>query len=145
MKEGGGSPDVGDLFKSMVIRGGARLFSTYVSVAAFYAEVNVQFDTTGKILLTGVATTGGPDYGLSYAAHWFGDLSKIADGSVRLIFLFDLPGKPWRDFGGLSLYGLFDMALVDSLGNRPKKPSPPTDRPRDTCWTTWCPIALRSL
>jgi hypothetical protein len=102
----------------MVIRGGAKLFSSYVTSLVFEAQVNVQIDITGKILLTGTVTCGGPDYGLSYAGYFFGDLSELASGSARLIFLLDLPGKPWRDFGGLSLYGYFDLALVDSLGNR---------------------------
>ena len=118
MKNGGGNVSFADLFKNMVIRGGARLFSSYISAYTFFAEVTVQIDITGKILMTGTATFGGPDYGLSLAAYFFGDLSQLASGNARLIFLMDLPGRPWRDVGGVSLYGLLDLALVDSLGNR---------------------------
>ena len=102
----------------MVIRGGARLFSTYVSEEAFSADVDLQIDVTGKILLTGTATFGGDKYGLRVAAYFFGDLSQISSGNARMIFLLDLPGQPLRDIARVSLYGLFDLALVDTLGHR---------------------------
>ena len=118
MKKGNGTVSFAGLFENMVIRGGARLFSTYVSEEAFSADVDLQIDVTGKILLTGTATFGGEKYGLRVAAYFFGDLSQISSGNARMIFLLDLPGQPLRDIAGVSLYGLFDLALVDTLGHR---------------------------
>jgi hypothetical protein len=118
VKNGGGTVKFAGLFENMVIRGGARLYSTYVSDQSFSADVNVQIDVTGKILMTGTATFGGTDSGLRVEAYFFGDLSQIASGNARLIFLMDMPGRPRRDVGGVSLYGLLDLALVDGLGNR---------------------------
>ncbi|MEN9546141.1 MAG: hypothetical protein RLZZ356_873, partial [Verrucomicrobiota bacterium] len=118
VKNGNGTVKFAGLFDNMVIRGGARLFSTYVSTQAFSADVTVQLDVTGKILMTGTAAFGGTETGLRVAAYFFGDLSQIASGNARLIFLMDMPGRPRRDVGGVSLYGLLDIALVDSLGNR---------------------------
>lgn len=121
-----------DLTKNMVIRAGATLYDAYASKSAFRAEVDLVIDVTGKILLTGSAVFA---EAMRVDAYFYGDLSKIASGSGRFMFLFDMPGGPMRNLEGVSIYGLLDFGVVDQFGNRITSESLKTKYFKDTAAT----------
>ncbi|MEY4690558.1 MAG: hypothetical protein RIT19_883, partial [Verrucomicrobiota bacterium] len=55
---------------------------------------------------------------MSVDAYFYANLTDVAKGSGRFLFLFDLPGQPARSKGGISLYGMLDFGLTDDAGNR---------------------------
>ncbi|MFN0077230.1 MAG: DUF4347 domain-containing protein, partial [Prosthecobacter sp.] len=112
---GGSSVSFSDLAKNMVIHAGATLYDAYASKQTFRAEVDLAIDITGKILLTGKVIFAD---NITMDGYFYADLSKVASGSGRFLFLFDSPGMPNRDNGGISYYGLLDFGLVDSTGKR---------------------------
>ncbi|MFM8592860.1 MAG: hypothetical protein ACKOCK_00505, partial [Chloroflexota bacterium] len=112
---GGTGVSFDDLTKNMVISAGATLYSSYASRQTFRAEVDLKIDITGKILLTGKAIFADT---MSVDAYFYANLTDVAKGSGRFLFLFDLPGQPARSKGGISLYGMLDFGLTDDAGNR---------------------------
>ena len=72
----------------MIISAGATLYSSYTSKYVFRAEVDLQFDTTGKILIEASAVFGD----IIESSLWlYADLSEIQSGSGRFLLLADLP------------------------------------------------------
>ena len=112
---GGTGVSFDDLTKNMVISAGATLYSSYASKQTFRAEVDLKIDITGKILLTGKAIFANT---MSVDAYFYANLTDVAKGSGRFLFLFDLPGQPARSKAGISLYGMLDFGLTDDAGNR---------------------------
>ncbi|MBU6398761.1 MAG: hypothetical protein KGS61_00450, partial [Verrucomicrobia bacterium] len=98
----------------IVFHAGATLYDAYASTDAFRADVDLAFDTTGKILVTGVATFGGE---LSINAYFYGNLSDLRNGSGQFLFLLDEPGGALRAAGGMSVWGYLGFNFVDSNGN----------------------------
>ena len=116
VKNGGGNTvSFEDLAKNIVIHAGATLYTSYTSKYIFRAEVDLSIDITGKILMTGVAIQQNT---IRTDAYFYADLTQVASGSAKFLFLFDDPGMPTRNLGGISLYGLLDFGLVDKDGKR---------------------------
>jgi hypothetical protein len=113
---GGGSVSFSDLTESMLIYAHADLIDRYApDPKVFRGDVNLIIDATGKILLAGTTTYADT---LTKDTYFFGDLSKVAEGTGKFVFLMDDPGQPARANGGMSYYGVLDFGLVDSNGQR---------------------------
>ncbi|NDV63154.1 LEPR-XLL domain-containing protein [Puniceicoccales bacterium CK1056] len=99
------------LTSPITISAGATLYTSYTSELVFRAEVDVSIDTTGKILINASAVFGDT---LNAKTYLFGDLSQIAQGTGRFVFLVDLP----EAFAGLdpllTVYGeiKFEFLMV---------------------------------
>ncbi|MDA1230907.1 MAG: calcium-binding protein, partial [Planctomycetota bacterium] len=79
-----------DVFNSaMIITAGADLYTSYTLKSVFRAEVDLTFDTTGKILINAQTVYGNH---LEAQSYFFGDLSKIQEGTAQFLFLVDMPG-----------------------------------------------------
>jgi hypothetical protein len=113
-KSGASANGFSSLNGPVLFHAGATLFDEYASTNAFRADVDLAFDTTGKILITGVATIGDE---LSVNAYFYGDLSKLLIGQAKFLFLLDEPGGAARALGGMSVWGYLGFNFIDASGD----------------------------
>ena len=96
---------------TMLISGGASLYSQYTSKYTFNGEVQIQLSTDGKFLVGGRLNYA---YGLlNFTARLYADISNVGSGTVKILFLADIPSSP--RFAVLA--GKFEMGFTDSSGN----------------------------
>ncbi len=75
----------------MTIIGSATIYSIYTSQQLFNGQVNVEFSTDGKFLVEGKLNFA--DNNLSISGKLYADLSKVASGSVTVLFLANIPDQ----------------------------------------------------
>ncbi|HEX8915596.1 MAG TPA: hypothetical protein VF796_24800, partial [Humisphaera sp.] len=102
---GGNSGSMSDLQSVVRIEAGARIFSTYTSQNSFYVDADIIFTTDGKFVVSGTAVVGN---NLRFNAKLYADLSKVAAGQGKFVFLADLPQSPRV----ASVYGLMTFGLL---------------------------------
>ncbi|MEW6157129.1 MAG: calcium-binding protein, partial [Verrucomicrobiota bacterium] len=94
----------------MTITGSAKIFTAYASEQVFNGQVVLKFATDGKILIVGKLNFAADN--LSISARLFADLSKIAEGSAKILFLADVPDQVRL----LTMYGKFSMGFKNPAG-----------------------------
>ena len=113
---GGGDLSFADLSKNIIIFAHADLIDRYdPDPLVFRGDVNFILDPTGKMMIYGTTTYADT---LTNATYFYGDLSKIADGTGNFVFLMEKPFLTTMAEGGISYYGVLDFGLVDSTGQR---------------------------
>ncbi|MFM9114611.1 MAG: hypothetical protein ACKOU6_00420, partial [Planctomycetota bacterium] len=75
----------------MLITGGATLYTTYTSKQTFNGQIELKFATDGKIALIGRLNFANNN--LSISARLYANLSKIKEGSAKVLFLADVPDQ----------------------------------------------------
>ncbi|HND56210.1 MAG TPA: hypothetical protein PLV92_27525, partial [Pirellulaceae bacterium] len=75
----------------MLITAGCKIFSQYTSEFMFNGQVQVKLSTDGKFLAVGKLNTFGG--ALSTTARMYMDISQIAKGNARVLFLADIPDQ----------------------------------------------------
>src|SRR6185436_5181450 len=75
----------------MVITGGCRIYSIYLSQQVFNGQVVVKFSTDGKFFIGGRLNFA--DDNISVSAKLYANLSKIASGEMTVLFLADIPDQ----------------------------------------------------
>ena len=116
---GGAAISFDDMTKNMVIHFGATMYDAYISKESFSLHVDVSIDITGKILVYGQAIYDG----MTMDGYFYGDMTKISQGTAKFLFLFDFPGQPERSFQGESVYGYLGFGFVDKDGNALDSPN----------------------
>ncbi len=96
----------------MVITGSARIYSMYTSQQVFNAQVTVMLSTDGKFLVKGTLFFANNQ--LSIAGRLYADLSEVAAGHAKILFLADLPDE----VRVLSIYGKIEMGFRNSSGQK---------------------------
>ncbi|MCU1583368.1 MAG: hypothetical protein JWO01_2756, partial [Microbacteriaceae bacterium] len=94
----------------MVITGSAKIYSIYTSQSVFNGQVTVKISTDGKILIVGTLNFASDK--LSISGRLYADLSKVASGTVVVLFLADFPDQVRL----LTLYGKLKMGFRNSSG-----------------------------
>ena len=113
---GGGDLSFDDLAKKIIIFAHADLIDKYdPDPLVFRGDVNFILDPTGKIMIYGTTTYADT---LTNDTYFYADLSKVADGTGKFVFLMEKPFLTTRDQGGISYFGVLDFGLVDSTGLR---------------------------
>ncbi|HEX5858381.1 MAG TPA: hypothetical protein VFY91_09765, partial [Microbacterium sp.] len=95
----------------MVITGSAKIYSIYTSQSVFNGQVIVKISTDGKILIVGTLNFAADN--ISISGRLYADLSKVASGTVVILFLADFPDQVRL----LTVYGKLKMGFRDSSGN----------------------------
>ncbi len=75
----------------MEIIGSATVYSIYTSQQLFNGQVTVEFSTDGKFLVIGKLNFA--DNQLSISGKLYADLSRVASGSVTVLFLANIPDQ----------------------------------------------------
>ena len=73
----------------MIIYGSATIYSAYASQDAFNGRVEIQVSTDGKFYVYG--TLNFAKNKISLGSRLYADLSKVASGSVKVLFLANIP------------------------------------------------------
>ncbi|MEI7701234.1 MAG: hypothetical protein WCK86_15650, partial [Planctomycetia bacterium] len=107
----------------MLITGGAKIYSQYGSQYSINGDVQFKIDTAGRMLL------GGKLYFfaglLTTSAKLYLDLSQVADGGARILFLSDVPDQAPM----LIAKGKLEMAYLDGDGNSVTPGDSSTEKP----------------
>jgi hypothetical protein len=75
----------------MLITGGAKLYTQYGSEYSVNGNVQFKIDTSGRMLIGGTLKFFGGL--LTASAKLYLDLSQVAEGSARILFLSDVPDQ----------------------------------------------------
>ncbi|NBV87825.1 MAG: hypothetical protein EBS01_16490, partial [Verrucomicrobia bacterium] len=95
----------------MLIKGTAKVYSTYTSEFTFNGQVDLIISTDGKFLIKGQLNfIAGL---LSVSAKLYADLSNVSNGAVTVLFLADLPDQVRL----LTIDGKLKMGFRDETGN----------------------------
>ncbi len=94
----------------MVISGGAKIFTIYASKETFNGEVQIKISTDGKFLIVGKLNFAADNISLS--AKLYADLSNVAQGSITILFLADIPDQ----IRLLTVHGKFKMGFQNAAG-----------------------------
>jgi len=97
------------LRKPFTIDAGATLFDSYATANAFSMAGDIQFDTMGKLLATGLLSLGGTS-GLHLRAGAFLDLSQLAQHTKLMMFV-----QAPADTPILSIYGTLAIQVGGEL------------------------------
>ncbi|MEN9733273.1 MAG: hypothetical protein RLZ45_1268, partial [Verrucomicrobiota bacterium] len=124
------NPALGGFFSAfsapMVITGSGRLFTNYLSPSAFNADLEIRISTDGKFLAIG--TFNFLDGGASIAGRLYGDLTRIAKGEGRFLFLVTMPDQvQLLEFGGGLEFGFRDATGAAVSFGKPVTPTPGGD------------------
>ena len=92
--------------------GSAKLYSLFISEYTINAQITIKISTEGKILILGTVNIAGG--AISMTARLYADLSQIASGAARVLFLADMPDTPQI----VTLYGEFEMGFRDRAGQK---------------------------
>ena len=96
----------------MTIIGSATVFSIYTSQQLFNGQVTVEFSTDGKFLVIGKLNFA--DDQLSISGKLYADLSKVATGSVTVLFLANIPDQVQL----LTIDGALRMGFENASGQQ---------------------------
>ena len=101
-----------DLPSLMTIQGGVTIYDAYASTDSFELTGDIAFDTTGKLLATGIVTVGGS---LKVQGSVFIDLSQVASGKAELLMDVSAPaGTPIvTEYGSVSFQ--FDGPVFNAV------------------------------
>ena len=94
----------------MTITGSAKIFTIYTSQEVFNGQVTVKFSTDGKFLIIGKLNFAADK--ISISGRLYADLSKVASGSVVVLFLADVPDQVRL----LTVYGKLKMGFRNDSG-----------------------------
>ncbi|MDD2604023.1 MAG: hypothetical protein PHF66_04320, partial [Desulfobacteraceae bacterium] len=95
----------------MLITGSAKVYTAYASKYVFNGMVGLKISTDGKILIVGKLNFANDM--LSVSAKMYANLSKIADGQAKILFLFDAPDQIELLTVGGKMEMLFSMGDED--------------------------------
>ncbi len=96
----------------MTIIGSATIFSIYTSQQLFNGQVTVELSTDGKFLVIGKLNFA--DNEISISGKLYADLSKVASGSVTVLFLANIPDQVKL----LTLDGSLRMGFMNAQGQQ---------------------------
>ncbi|MEN9734709.1 MAG: hypothetical protein RLZ45_2704, partial [Verrucomicrobiota bacterium] len=121
------NPALGGFFSAfsapMVITGSGRLFTNYLSPSAFNADLEIRISTDGKFLAIGTFNFLADS--ASIAGRLYGDLSRIAKGEGRFLFLATVPDQmQLLEFGGGLEFGFRDATGAAVTFGKPVDPTP---------------------
>lgn len=121
------TPDVGAVFGAfsapMIFTGGGRIISTYIGASAFNADLEIRIDTTGRFLAIGSFNFLADS--ASVTGRLYGDLSRIAKGEGRFVFLATIPDQTQLlELGGELGFGFRDASGQEVVFGTPVAPVP---------------------
>ncbi|MET0263637.1 MAG: hypothetical protein ABW223_12110, partial [Rariglobus sp.] len=94
----------------MLIKGSAKVYTTYTSQYVFNGVVSIIISTDGKVLISGQLNFAGG--ALSVSGKLYADLSKISTGAATVLFLADIPDQ----VNLLTIDGKLQMGFRDATG-----------------------------
>ncbi|MFM7816682.1 MAG: hypothetical protein ACKPGI_06915, partial [Verrucomicrobiota bacterium] len=121
------NPSLGGFFPAfsapMVVTGAGRLFTNYLSPSAFNADVEIRISTDGKFLAIGTFNFLADS--ASVVGRLYGDLTRIAKGEGRFLFLVTVPDQlRLLEYGGGVEFGFRDASGAAVTFGKPVMPNP---------------------
>ena len=106
------------LFRS--ISGAGKIFSNYIPIDVFNGDVEIRLRTDGKFLAIGTLNITG----LSVAARLYGNLSQIAKGEGKFLYLMTAPDQlKLLEAGGEFTFGFIDAKGAEIMFTPPRSGS----------------------